>query len=351
MSLAIEPFRLTSSVRTARGEVGPRQACRVRVEGERGLRGSGEAAPLPPWTEPWEACMAGLEAAAPFVRDPVGDPEEILASLDARCASLRRAPAARHALALALLDLAAQRGHEPLCSYLARTRLARTAAPEPLAANALIGAMKSNEAGVEAERASEAGFRVFKLKLAGSLEEDLARAKAVRAAVGPEGELRLDASGAWSLAEAGSRMRALREVHPAYTEQPVPAAELGALRALRVQGFAVAADESAATVEGALRVLSLEAAGVIILKPHALGGPDRALEVVRAAESRGVAVVVTSLLDGPVGQAGAAHVGLCLRAPRPACGLSGIAEGGAFPLERGMLKVPKGIGLGLRGST
>lgn len=353
MSLRVGSFAvpLREPVATARGEIRARRGFLVRARGRDGLVGLGEAAPLAPWTEGLKECGAALEAAAELLDAPLGDSEEALEELDAFCRPLTKAPAARHALALALLDLAAQRARESLGGYLARTRLGRSAEGGPVPVNALVPALPPEAAAGRARELALEGYRAFKLKLAGTLEEDAARAAAVRDAVGPAAELRLDANAAWTLQEAPARLRALRACAPAYVEQPVPADDLEALRSLRKEAIVrVAADEAAASLQQALRVLDAEAADVLVVKPLALGGPDRAAEVLRDAKRRGVACVVTTLLDGPVAWAGALQVALLLPEPRPACGLTvGHLDGPGMRVERGLAKPLQGPGLGLAG--
>lgn len=349
MSLATSPFalRLREPLRSARGEVQVRRGFLVRLEDEGGRRGTGEACPLPPWTEGVKACGAALEAAAQHLDEAVEDPEEALTDLDAYCRPIAKAPAARHALATALLDLAAQEAGEPLCRYLARTRLAGGVSPEAIPANATLGALPPGEAAARAAERRASGYTAFKLKLAGTPAEDEARAAAVRGAIG-DAELRLDANGAWSLEEARARLAALVRLDVAYVEQPV--ADIAGLLELRKAGLVrVAADEAAANLAGAARVLEEGAADVLIVKPHALGGPDRACDVLAAAAARGVPCVITAFLDGPVGLAGARHVAALLPAPRPACGIAveGLFERDlpGMAAQRGLVAVPAGPGL------
>lgn len=335
--------------RTAHGELRERRGFVTRVTDDAGRSGVGEAAPWPPWTEPFETCAEALrQAAARF--GTAADPDAAVLGLDDEFPQLAAAPAARHALALALLDLAAQRASRPLAEHLARTALRRPAPAGHVPVNATLGATEPRAAAAEALAAVQAGFRSVKLKLAGSAEQDLAAASAVRAAIGAL-ELRLDANAAWSRPEALARAEELAALRPAYVEQPVPAEDLEGLRAVRAAGLRVAADEAACTVARAARVLEQEAADVLVVKPMALGGPDRAMHVLSMAEQRGVPVVVTSLLDGVVARAGALHVAAMVRAPL-ACGLATGAwlarDVGRGPeVARGELAVPKEPGLGV----
>lgn len=343
---------LARPLRTAHGELRVRRGFLVRAVDQEGRVGLGEAAPLPPWTEDLKTCGNALEDAAEQLARPVGEAQEALAKAEIHCRALAKAPAARHGLALALLDLAAQQAREPLCTLLAREHLGKAVRPGEVPVNALLAAEEPGEAAGLARRARAAGYRAVKLKLAGSAAQDAALALATREAAGPEMELRLDANGAWTADEAPARLRALAPARPAYVEQPVPGHDLEALKALRAQRIVpIAADESAASVEAALKVLGVGAADVLVVKPMALGGPDKAAEVLAEAQRRGVPGIVTGLLDGVVARQGALHVAALLPEPRPACGLGSLAllGRGEDDVVQGRLVVPDAPGLGLQG--
>ncbi len=191
------------------------------------------------------------------------------------------------------------------------------AQPETLrdrvAVNATVPAVAADE--VAAVLARFDGCAAVKVKVAEagqSLDADLARLRAVRAAL-PDAALRVDANGAWSVAEAVTALTAFAPFGLQYAEQPVASvAELAAVREqLRDRGVSVpiAADESVRKASDPLRVARAGAADVIIVKAQPLGGVSRALEVVQAA---GLPAVVSSALDTSVGIALGAHLAAAL---------------------------------------
>jgi L-alanine-DL-glutamate epimerase-like enolase superfamily enzyme len=97
-------------------------------------------------------------------------------------------------------------------------------------------------------------------------------------------------------------------------------------------------------------VLAADAADVLVLKPMALGGPDRTLDAARAARDAGADAVVTTTIDGVVARLGALHVAAAVPEV-PACGLatgSLLAEDLApdpAPVRDGSMAVPGGPGL------
>ncbi|HMK72524.1 MAG TPA: enolase C-terminal domain-like protein, partial [Myxococcaceae bacterium] len=138
-----------------------------------------------------------------------------------------------------------------------------------------------------------------------------------------------------------------------YAEQPVSAADVGALRRLRAL-VPVAADEALGRPGGAEAVLDGEegpAADVVILKLPVLGGVLAALRLAARARARGVAAVVTSALDGALLRAAGAHLALLLGPGRHHHGLATgallVEDPGGYRLAAGALHVPDAPGLGI----
>ncbi|MGO3234493.1 MAG: enolase C-terminal domain-like protein, partial [Microbacterium sp.] len=81
---------------------------------------------------------------------------------------------------------------------------------------------------VETARVSEVlarfpGCRTAKVKVADpgqTLADDVARVRAAREALGPEGRVRIDANAAWNVDEAERALHALAEFDLEYAEQP-----------------------------------------------------------------------------------------------------------------------------------
>jgi L-alanine-DL-glutamate epimerase-like enolase superfamily enzyme len=68
----------------------------------------------------------------------------------------------------------------------------------------------------------EAGYKAVKLKVGGTtLDEDVARVKAVRQALGDDMNIMLDANRAWDVKTAIEAARRLTEFHPRWLEEPI----------------------------------------------------------------------------------------------------------------------------------
>ncbi|WP_435770047.1 o-succinylbenzoate synthase [Nocardioides sp. SYSU DS0651] len=182
---------------------------------------------------------------------------------------------------------------------------------------------------VDAERAhrivTDGGCRTAKVKVAEpgqTLAEDEERVAAVRDALGPGGRVRVDANGAWPVAEAVPAIARLDRAAGGleYVEQPCATVEeLAAVR--RRVDVPIAADESIRRAEDPFRVRDLEAADVAVLKVQPLGGVRACL---RIAEEIGLPVVVSSALETSVGIAAGVALAAALPELPYACGLATV---------------------------
>jgi o-succinylbenzoate synthase len=161
-----------------------------------------------------------------------------------------------------------------------------------------------------------------------SLDDDLARVRAVRAAR-PDAAIRVDANGAWTVPDALVALRSLSEVGLQYAEQPCATVEdLVALRELLDHDHvpvALAADESIRKADDPIRVARTGAVEIAVVKVAPLGGVARTLAVAEELSRLGVRLVVSSALDTSVGIAAGVAAGAALDGEPLACGLGTVA--------------------------
>ncbi|GGL22527.1 chloromuconate cycloisomerase [Halarchaeum grantii] len=333
--MRVDPYALAlaTPLATAHGTISERRGFLVTVERD-GVRGVGEAAPLPDWTESYDACRDALRSL-----DGDASPTDARRSLDGT-------PAARHAVALADLDADARERGVPL--YRA---LGGDGAVESVPVNATVGDAPPEGTAERVRAAVDAGFRCVKVKVGvRALDADIERLRAVRDAA-PDVTLRVDANEAWTRAEGARALGIFEGLDVALVEQPLDAADLAGHAALRGRGVDVALDESVAAC-GLGAVLDADAADAVVLKPMACGGPDRAVAAGRRARDAGVDPIVTTTYDAVHARTAAVHVAAAL-APLRACGLAtadaleaDLAADPA-PVESGRVRVPQGKGNGV----
>ncbi|MFE6964564.1 o-succinylbenzoate synthase [Agromyces sp. NPDC057679] len=199
------------------------------------------------------------------------------------------------------------------------------APPQPLRdripVNATVPAVDPDS--VPAVLARFPGCRTAKVKVAGSdqtLAQDVARVRAVRTALGPEGRVRVDANGGWNIDEAEHAIHALAPFDLEYVEQPCATVdELAEIRRrTKYMGIPIAADESVRRADDPLAVAEAGAADLLVIKAQPLGGIRRALDIVGRT---GLPVVVSSALDTSVGLAMGAHLAAAVPSLEFDCGL------------------------------
>jgi O-succinylbenzoate synthase len=191
--------------------------------------------------------------------------------------------------------------------------------------NATVPAVAAND--VAAVLARFPGCRTAKVKVADpgqSLNDDVARVRAVREILGPEGRIRVDANALWNVDEAEHAIHALAAFDLEYVEQPCATVdELADIRKrTKYMGVPIAADESVRKASDPLAVARAGAADVLIIKAQPLGGITAALHIVTDA---GPPVVVSSALDTSIGLSMGAHLAAAIPDLEYDCGLGTAA--------------------------
>jgi L-alanine-DL-glutamate epimerase-like enolase superfamily enzyme len=314
--LELEPFslRLRTPVRAAWGTLERRELLRVRLRDTGNDFGVGEAAPLEDYD--------GVSLAAVRAELERGEPS---------------LPHAVAAVNMAEWDLRGRRDARPVAALLVEDPLGS------VPVNALVGAEDRETASAQAAQAVAAGFRCLKVKV--GVGDDAGRLAAVRAAVGPDVALRIDANGAWTVDEAVAALQSLASVGIELCEEPVHGVE--ALAAVRAAVEVPVAMDETALEPGAVES---GAADAVCLRVGAHGGISRVLEAAAAARGAGSDVYLASTFDGPVGVAAGLHAAAALRVTRP-CGLATLAlfDGltDPFPPVDGAITLPDTPGLGV----
>ncbi|HSK04258.1 MAG TPA: enolase C-terminal domain-like protein [Kofleriaceae bacterium] len=141
------------------------------------------------------------------------------------------------------------------------------------------------------------GFRAAKLKVGFGADEDLANIATLRACFGPDGDLRLDANGAWTFEDAARVMSRARDHGVTVVEDPLRGATIDEqaddLRRLRErEGVRVVLDEGIRTPGELARAIDLGAIDVVNLRVSKNGGLVRTCRLAKLAQDRGVGLQV-----------------------------------------------------------
>lgn len=177
--------------------------------------------------------------------------------------------------------------------------------------------IKMSVSGVEPRRAAELatwaisqGLRALKVKTGIEPGEDLDRVKAVRAAIGPDVRLGIDANGGW---EPRVAIRTIRQMHEAcgiyFAEQPVAPLDVQWMADVRRNSpVPVMADESCYTLQDAMALARAAAADIFSVYVGKGGGIGPARKIAAVAEAAGLTCTVGSNLELGVASAAMAHL-------------------------------------------
>src|ERR1041384_7152381 len=177
--------------------------------------------------------------------------------------------------------------------------------------------IKMSVSGAEPRRAAELaewalgkGLKALKVKVGIEPDADVARVKAVRAAIGPEVRLGADANGGWTPRGALAPIRRpVEECSIYFAEQPVAPLDVQWMADVRANvPVPVMADESCYTLQDAMSLARAGAADILSIYVGKGGGIGPARKIAAVAEAAGLTCTVGSNLELGVASAAMAHL-------------------------------------------
>jgi L-Ala-D/L-Glu epimerase len=258
----------------------------VRLATDQGICGYGEGIPRDFVTgESLGASLTVLkeDLGPAILRFPINSPQSLFPSirlLQEKWA-LKAYPAAFCALETALLDAAGRTWNQPLNSFLC----SRPAASVTYSAVLPLSAGPRLIQFFQLVRAQ--GLHFVKLKV--GEDNDLETLSLARRELGPDVDLRVDANGAWTAAEAIARLRDMAPFRLSAVEQPVAKEDFEGLRQVQeAVNLPIMADESLCTLEDAKRLISLKACRMFNIRLSKVGGLSAALDLKEMAQAAGI---------------------------------------------------------------
>lgn len=275
----------------------------LRLTDSSGAVGVGQMRPLNPWMgETTEAVLVALRdyfGPAILGRDP-RDRVKLYAEM---AEMLPGTQVALCVLDLALWDLLGKLAGQPVSALLGGD----TSRAIPMEWS--VGMSEPDKMVAEAQAAvANFGVSVMCLKVGRpDWQTDVEVYKAVRAAVGPDVTVGIDANEGYDEPTTMRVMRRLADQNVGYLEQPLPRTQLEGLARLRNKlDVPIFVDESVFTPEDALRVAQAGACDTIVLKLYKCGGITGAQRVAHVAAAAGIGVNVGGTAQGSQLEAAAA---------------------------------------------
>lgn len=297
-----QPFRFGRITRTRSANVA------LKLHTSDGITGWGEACPVPQLTGETQSSVVEVveQRIAPQIlgRDPI-ERERILMQVAQANYGI---DFTLSALDAALLDVIGKAASLSVSNLLGGCLI------DKVEVHGSVGWEEDPTAVAESASSSAEHFRWLKLYAGrGSVEGDLSRIEAARAAVGSEHPFLVDINGLWSPADVARAAPRLKEVDVRLVEQPVHPADLvGSAEITRLLvhefGIEVVADESVRTPADAARVCVSRAASIINVGVSKLGGIGPALRAVSVARAHGLGVMVGGVVELGLANAAGLHL-------------------------------------------
>jgi L-Ala-D/L-Glu epimerase len=275
-------------------------------------------------------------------RDPF-DIEVIMADLNHRLRGMNQAKAA---IDCALHEIVARALRVPLC-VLFGGKLRRE-----FPVLRVLSLKAPDEMAVKAQELIDAGYRHLKIKVDGRVELDAARVRAIRAQVGPDIRLTIDANQAYKPKAAIRLASKVADLDVEIFEQPCDARDHAGLKLVTEHSpIAIEADESAGSVYEVMALVAGRIVDLVSLKIPKLGGLRNTLAAARICEAGEIPCRLGAHVGPRLLTAQAMHLAASLPELSFACEFgefvrlhNDITEG--VENENGVIRLPGGIGSG-----
>lgn len=339
---------LKKPFKTALREVHFAEDIIIRVIADSGEIGFGNAPPTAVITGDGQASVTSA------IRDIIGpkiigmDVDNLEGILHVVDQSMLHNSSAKAAVDIAVHDLFGKLHDIPLYRFLGGYR-------KQMTTNLTISVNPPDEMVQDSLEAIQEGYTDLKVKVGTDAKLDIARVKAIRAAVGPAVNLRLDANQGWKPKEAVRLIRTFEDAGLGieFIEQPVLAHDLDGLKFVTDHvDTNIMADESAFGTYEVFKLLSMRACDLINIKLMKAGGLHNAVKIANLAEIMGVECMMGCMLESKVGITAAASLAGAKRivgkADLDAAVL--LAEDpvrGGVHFEKNTIMIPESPGLGI----
>lgn len=278
----------------------------VEVVDSDGRSGWGEAPQV------WQVTGESLAGAAAAIDGPLAgqligrDPADLIGLTDAVERAIVGNLSAKSAIDVALHDLSAGTLGVPLARF-----LGAPADRHRIATDVTLSVGTAADVAADAVAKVAAGFTLLKAKVGTDARGDVERVRAIRAAVGTDIGIRLDANQGWTVKEAIATMTAIEgaDLDVELVEQPLPAHDLAGMAAVTARiATPVLADESVYGIRDLVRVIETRAADMVNVKLAKCGGLRVARTLLDIARAHGLGTVVGSMMETSVGIGAAASL-------------------------------------------
>ncbi len=277
----------------------------VKITTKEGIIGFGECSPYMPINgESQDTCFIVGQYFAKALKGK--DPLDIEACIQLMDNIIYGNTSIKSAFDIALYDIAAQHAGVPLYKFIGGAN------NKTIITDYTVSVGDPEKMAADAVKIKAAGYPAIKVKLGLNGKTDVIRMKAIRAAVGDEIPLRIDANQGWEVEEAIETLKALAPLNIQHCEEPI--ARWNYLELPRVNKespIPIMADECCGDEHDAERLIKLNACQYMNIKLGKSGGIFKALKMARMAEAANIHLQVGAMLESRIAMTAFAHYALC----------------------------------------
>ena len=335
----VSPFRISLGTLNAANDV------LIKVYTDNGLVGFGEACPFPPITGETQDTNLAM---ARNIRDMlVGRNPLAIESLVAEMGPMAHSnPSVVAAYDMALFDILGKVAGLPVFRLLGGDKAT-------FETDVTTGIDTPEAMASEAKTHAEKGYKNLKVKVGLDPDEDVARIKAIREAIGPDIRLRIDANQGWSVPQAIYALKRMEPCKVQLCEQPVVAWDFAGLRAVReVSPIPIMADEALFLPADAIKLIRADACDSFNIKLMKAGGILNSVRIAHIADAANIRCMVGCMLESKIALTAGAHV-VASQKNIIFADLDGNADHvfdpivGGMTVQGGVLSLPETPGLGV----
>lgn len=296
-SIPMHPFTI------ATGTMHYAQNIFIRIHTDAGFYGVGECSAFPMIVGETQATC--FEMAKDFAALWKGkDATDIEARMQELHAFTAFNATIKSAFDIALHDLAAKAAGQPLYKYLGGNK-------KEIETDLTIGIDTPENMAQKAIRFKSDGVRMIKIKLGRTAAEDVERVQKIRAAVGDEIILRIDANQGWDFNNAREALQKMGPLNVQFCEQPMRTWYDHLLPELRRSvPIPIMADESVFNHHDALRLITVNACDYVNIKFAKSGGILEATRIDALCQQHNIPCMMGGMLESRVALTAFAHFAL-----------------------------------------
>jgi len=290
-----EPFKISIM------EIAAARSVFIKINTDQGIYGFGEANPT--WGITGETQEINLAGAVDLAKLLLGKDSLNIEERNAEIVRyLVRNSTIRSAFDIALYDILGKASGLPLYAVLGGGK-------RSFWTDNTIGIAEPDYMAEKAVDFKNQGFQAIKVKLGTTKDQDVERITKIRAAIGEDLPIRIDANQGWDYKTAVATLKALEPLGIEYCEQPIAYWDYENMRRIRQNtAIAIMADESLFDHYDAYKLASMGCCDFFNIKLAKAGGIHNGLKINAIAEGAGIRCMVGCMLETRLGLSAAAHL-------------------------------------------